>query len=540
MDGIAGVYGHGNPDLVDMIFLATGQCQHRGKSSAGIAVGNGDGIFIYNNLGRIGDVITPDIIKPYKALHPIAAIGNVGYTKKKIPEKINAEPIEIHPKKDSRYQVVLTMDGYLLFEDDLKSDLSANYRFNTGNKTEIIGALLHQCIDKAGVTFEAGKDFLEYEKLIGRATFALVALIYDSNKKETYMITLNDSKAFEPFCFGTIDDMFVVSSESCSHRRLGGFIEREYDGAEMTICSPNGIEMKRLRHEKLMRDIFQKIYYGNAGSICGGEEIFETRRRLGWGSIKYYGIPNADIYIANPESGWGFAIGVFEEVISQLEKIALDYSIYEKEGMIIVKDKKAHEKLMSLKTVYPALIKQSQAVRTFQEGERITQLLLTGLKYGVIESLIRGKDVEEKDDSTVKGTVGEGGAFWVLFNAGAKSVTHRTSYPPMFFPTFKEWPNGPECLDSLAVQRAFRSNKTTPYGRSIEEINDVVARMFIQKLEEQGIKDCNLLVRYNPADVVKGICGLGSYQALDASYPIDERFWPDWIKKEVELFNKLT
>ena len=30
--------------------------------------------------------------------------------------------------------------------------------------------------------------------------------------------------------------------------------------------------------------------------------------------------------------------------------------------------------------------------------------------------------------------------------------------------------------------------------------------------------------------------GDGSFQALDASYPIAEEFWPDWLKKKVERF----
>jgi hypothetical protein len=27
--------------------------------------------------------------------------------------------------------------------------------------------------------------------------------------------------------------------------------------------------------------------------------------------------------------------------------------------------------------------------------------------------------------------------------------------------------------------------------------------------------------------------------ALDASYPIDEKFWPDWLKIEVEVFKRM-
>ena len=38
MDGITGIYGPGDAELVQKVFLATGALQHRGKTGAGIAV----------------------------------------------------------------------------------------------------------------------------------------------------------------------------------------------------------------------------------------------------------------------------------------------------------------------------------------------------------------------------------------------------------------------------------------------------------------------------------------------------------------------
>ena len=40
MDGIVGVYGANDSDLVSKAFLATGACQHRGKASTGLAIAN--------------------------------------------------------------------------------------------------------------------------------------------------------------------------------------------------------------------------------------------------------------------------------------------------------------------------------------------------------------------------------------------------------------------------------------------------------------------------------------------------------------------
>ncbi len=114
MDGILGIFGPGDPDLVNKTFLATGACQHRGKASTGLAIGTKKGIYIHKGLGRIAEVIDYNVIRNFQDLQPIAAIGNIGYTKRKMAEKTNAEPIEIVPRTGGKLKVVLTMDGYLI------------------------------------------------------------------------------------------------------------------------------------------------------------------------------------------------------------------------------------------------------------------------------------------------------------------------------------------------------------------------------------------------------------------------------------------
>lgn len=499
MDGIIGIHNPGDDYLVRKLFLATGMNQHRGKASAGIAIANKKGIYIHKGLGRIGEVVNGNISRTYCDLEPVAGIGNVGYTKNSIAERRNAEPIQINPKKISGLDLVLTMDGYLVRENDLKNDLEEDYRFNTVNKAEVMGALLHKYLAEKGVTFEAGKEFVD--KLHGRATFAITALVHDG--KEPYLITLNDDKAFEPFCFGTIDSAFIASSESCAHRRLGGHIKREYNGAEMTICSPDGVETKKLREDAMMPDIFQAIYFGSPISLFRGKEILQIRRGLGLGLVNYYKTSKGDVVIPNPDSGLGVSVGIAEGL-----------------G----------------KVLYPALVKMPQAVRTFQEGERGIRSMEVGLKFGGIESLLRGKNIDMGDDSIVRGSVSEGGSAWVVFNCGANSLEFWVSYGPMFFPSFKEWHRGIECLHELAAQRAFAGEN--PYDKSLEEINNAVSVLNVTRLKKVEDREYDFEVRYNTKERIEKVTGPGSFQALDASYPIDEKFWPEWLKKEVEEFHK--
>jgi len=486
MDGITGIYSPGDKDLVEKTFLATGAVQHRGKASAGLAVAGPKGIYLHKGIGGIVDVAEEDILRIFQDLGPVAAIGNVGYTKNKIPEKRNAEPILVKPKKDSPFTVVLTMNGRILEDDELQAELEDAYTFDTVNATEVLGALFHRCLEKEGLTFAAGRKLVDL--LHGWGTFALTALVCDG--RETALVTLNDSRAFEPFCFGMLGDAFLAASESCSHRRLGGHSEREYAGAEMSICSSRGVETRRLRTEVEMPDAFQAVYFGNSASLYRGEEMFRLRMGLGHKLAKKYGDTDADVVIPNPESGRGVSYGIAEGL-----------------G----------------KPLLPGLVKQAQAIRTFLEAGRRKRMMEVAVKFAAMDSVLAGRRIIMGDDSIVKGSVSEGGAVWSVYNAGAIKLEFWVSYGPMFFPSFKEWRRGRECLDELAVQRAFRGDN--PYDKTIEEINAKVAALL-------GVDR----VCYNTPENVRAVIGPGSYQALDASYPISERFWPAWLRDEVEHY----
>jgi len=242
----------------------------------------------------------------------------------------------------------------------------------------------------------------------------------------------------------------------------------------------------------MMPDIFQAVYFGNVASMFRGKEIFQIRRELGLELTKHYKSSKADTVIPNPESGWGVTVGIAEGLKRKL---------------------------------FPALIKLPQAVRTFQEDERKIRSQEVGLKFGGVDSLLKGKNIAMGDDSIVRGSVSEGGSVWVAYNAGAKFVEFWISYGPMFFPSFKEWHRGIDCLHELAVQRAFKGSN--PYDKTLDEINEAVAKLI-------GVDE----VKYNTIERIGKVAGDGSFQAMDASYPIAEEFWPDWLKREVDRFNR--
>jgi len=535
MDGVVGIYSPGDPEIVRKGFWATTAVGHRGRASGGMAISYGGKVRVRSGLSERGlhEVCDEDWLGTVQDLSPNGVIGNVGYTKSHRPVSRNAEPLSIHPRQDGRLRVCVAMDGYLLQPDDLRAELEPQYDIRTHNNTEVVGALLHRYLSESGVTFEAGKRLVD--KLHGRSTFALVALVNDG--KDTYLIALNDDRAFEPFCHGKIGDAYVISSESVSHRALGGSIESfvDYNGAEMTICSPDGIETQRLRYETIMPDIFQGVYFGHVSSHFRGREIFKIRRDLGESLVDLHGIDGLipDLVAPNPDSGWGVTMGVFAGMVAKLDDLTYDRS-REHEGVLLIKDKVAYGQLQRLSTVQPALVRNAGAVRTFSEGLPVTREAYVGAKFAAIASLVSGMHIAVPDDSIVRGSVGEQGSLWQVANYGAKRIDDWVSYPPMFWPSCKEWDRGIECLNELAVQRAFAGDN--PYDKSHEEIEIAVARLITSRLKERGL-EIPVRVFYNTQDNVRRCAGDGSFQALDGSFPMAEEFMPDWLKQELEKFH---
>jgi len=493
VDGVTGIWSPEDGKLVRKTFLTTGAIQNRGFFGSGVGVINKEGLYIRSDINRLSNVLNSEIFKILNALHPYAAIGNIGYTKNDNPIKTDVEPIRLEHKSESKYEFAITMDGDVVqpLRNELKKELEDDFKFNTKNVTELAGDLLYKYVMEDGVSFEAGKRFVD--RLHGGSTYAITSLIFDKEKKEGYMVSINDDKAFEPLCFGTIDDVFVVSSESISHRALGGFLEREYTGAEMTICSKKGIDMERVRKEFLLRDKFEITYFFNPGSFSEGKQVYEYRIELGKISALNNKDSKAEIVVSIPDSGRGDA-----------------------EGLSIG---------LGLPYESNALVKQPLGIRTFQLSNKELRELELILKTVGIDFLLEGKYVRTGDDSIVKGNVSRFGTVWWLYNCGVKGVEFGVSYGPMFFPSYKDWPRGPECLYELAVQQTFKGDN--PYDKSYDEINKGVAKHI-------GVDR----VVYNTTEDVKKVLGKGSYQSLDGSYPIINKYRPDYIRKELIKYHK--
>ncbi len=534
MKGVLGIYDfEPNNDIILRSVKGLEALSHRGGEESGIALGFANGI--QNKEKGIGssilDILSPNRFNSLQTLNPNTVIGCLNSEKtlnlKRKHRDDYVDPFEVLPKQYSRYKIAVTMGGDIVekFRHELIKELDDKFYLKLGNPTELVGSLLNKyLVDENKVSFNVGKRL--YNKLDGKGTFALIAIIHDKKGGgKNYMITLNDGNAFEPFCFSSVNNSFVVSSESCSLFKLKEYknvhihglkdiIDREFSGAEMSISSQDdGVKIKKFVSDDNIdySDDFQAIYYGNRDSVFKRKEIHTIRKLIGEKHALYYlkndkNFNKPDKIVPNPDSGRGIAPG--------LSKV---YGV----------------------PVVDAQIKEKKS-RTYPMKNLDSKKIVTQGKFHYVISELTGMIIDSTEDSIVDGNVNMNGSFPGFFFCNVKALQQDISYIPILLPSYKKWSSGRASLEKLVVQKAFNSIGDVPYNKTVEEHNKIVADYFIQEMKKKdNSRKYNLQIRYTPRDIIENIIRPVAFEAdsLENS-PIDYKYWPDWIKKEEDIIAK--
>ncbi len=539
MDGICGIYGPDNSNLVFSTLVALEGVKNRGGYFSGIAIASENGIFISQGKEKPTKAMGSRKVLDLQGYAPHAAIGCFGYAKYQKGGEEDAEPIRVLPKGGSRFQVAVCMDGYVVQANKLETELSEEYTFATNNQSEVFGALFHKylesCVGSRKLVrdrfYEAGARLIE--RLDGRATFAATLLAHDTLSHDSYLISIKDSHSFEPLCYGEYEGHLVFVSETSGLDMLRVGIGNELGGAQMCVSGTDesGPEIRSIGKEVLLPDQFQPIYFAAPSSfflrvlpdgMVNRSEVYECRKKIGKDNVAHYGPENFKAQIAVPIEASG--IGVTHGIAEALNVVC--------EG---------------------GLVKNPHSSRTFQDlSDVVTQALEVRGKFSGIRSIIQGNRVVVGDDSIVKASIVDGvslngvygfegnidllnllsgGAIDTLKYMEPETIEMVISYAPMLFPSFKEWGDTEEsaqlATNKLGVHKLGRRFDVDPFTLTLEEINERMAEMF------QVSK-----IRYTPLNVIRACIGEGSYQALNGSYPISEEWTPKYIRELQERFAK--
>ena len=386
-----GVFGVMSPEACDVAsisYYGLYALQHRGQESCGIVV-NDDGLFVsHKDLGLVSEVFSEDILsrmpKGWMAVAH-ARYGTTGGTNRN-----NCQPIEVNHQKG---RMALAHNGNLSNAAELRNEL------------ELSGAIFHTTSDTETIAYIITKERLKTASIEDAVSSAMnildgaYSLVLMSPQK---LICARDPYGFRPLCYGkTPDGMYVVASESCAIKAVGGEVIRDVEPGEILVFSKNGVvsrkEHCKKRDKKLC--IFEYIYFARPDSVIDGVSVHTARVRAGRVLAKTHPV-DADIVIGVPDSGLDAALGYSEES-------GIPYGI--------------------------GLIKNKYIGRTFiAPGDRLDKVKI---KLSAITDAVKGKRVVLIDDSIVRGTT-SGRIVKLLREAGAKEIHMRISSPPFLHPCY--------------------------------------------------------------------------------------------------------
>lgn len=386
-----GVFGVMSPEVCDVAsisYYGLYALQHRGQESCGIVV-NDDGLFVsHKDLGLVSEVFSEDTLsrlpKGWMAVAH-ARYGTTGGTNRN-----NCQPIEVNHQKG---RMALAHNGNLSNAAELRNEL------------ELSGAIFHTTSDTETIAYIITKERLKTASIEDAVSSAMnildgaYSLVLMSPQK---LICARDPYGFRPLCYGkTPDGMYVVASESCAIKAVGGEVIRDVEPGEILVFSKNGVVSRKEHCGKRLKKlcIFEYIYFARPDSVIDGVSVHTARVRAGRVLAKTHPV-DADIVIGVPDSGLDAALGYSEES-------GIPYGI--------------------------GLIKNKYIGRTFiAPGDRLDKVKI---KLSAITDAVKGKRVVLIDDSIVRGTT-SGRIVKLLREAGAKEIHMRISSPPFLHPCY--------------------------------------------------------------------------------------------------------
>jgi len=387
--GLFGIYGPENDvNVAWYTYNALFQLQHRGQSSAGIAVNNDGDITCHKDLGLVDDVFNAEVLG--KMSEGQFAIGHVRYATNGAETRENAHPLVI---KYHNGPLALAHNGAISNADKLRKELEdGGAIFQSTNDTEVIAHLIARERKETESIEETMPRVMKY--LEG----AYCLLILTKHK----MIAVRDPYGFRPLCMAKAGKSVIFSSETCALDVIKAKFVRDVAPGEIISVTKNGInEIMPENPGKSHICVFEYIYNARPDSVIDGRSVYKARIRAGIELAKQYPV-DADIVFGVPDSGSVASIGYAHES-------GIKHGI--------------------------GFIKNRYVGRTFIMETQDQRIEAVRKKLSVLTDTVKGKRVIVVDDSIVRGTTSMQ-IINLLREAGAKEVHMRISYPPFMHPCY--------------------------------------------------------------------------------------------------------
>jgi amidophosphoribosyltransferase len=390
--GVFGVYAPGQP-VAHLTYLGLYALQHRGQESAGMAVSDGETIFIDKDMGLVSNVFND---RRLAALSGHLAAGHTRYSTTGSSTWRNAQPVY---RNVGDVQFALAHNGNLVNTGRL-ADEAGMLPGMVASDSDLVAELLAQRLVEAGERGD-GRD-LEYALVdqLPRFEGAFSFVIVD----EGHLIGVRDPNGFRPLCLGKLEGGWVLASESPALDTIGAHFVRELDPGEMVVIDANGCRSLHPFPEDRIDPklcIFEFVYFARPDSRLYGHTVHQSRQRMGE-QLADQAPVEADLVVPVPESGVPAAQG------------------YARASGIPYGDGFVKNRYIGRTFIAPSQELRANAVR---------------MKLNPLRENVQGKRLVVVDDSIVRGTTSRA-MVRMLREAGASEVHLRIMSPPYKWPCF--------------------------------------------------------------------------------------------------------
>ena len=384
--GIVGVSFKEETSAALSIYYALFALQHRGQESAGITVHDGSQVRTLKGMGLVPDVFNKADIQKLKG-H--VGIGHVRYSTTGSSKIENCQPLLVSFKSGT---IAIAHNGNLVNSKELRTELEKEGRiFLSESDTEVIAHLLVKELMHSELK-DAVKNVIK--QLVG--SYSLAILI------DKTVIVIRDPLGLKPLCFGSLDNGYVVASESVAIDILNGQLIRDVAPGEMLVFSNGTYESHQLvKSKNTAHCVFEYIYFARPDSVIDGQLVYNVRMRIGEMLFKEHPAI-ADIVSPVPDSGITYAIGFSK-------KSGIDYM----EG----------------------LMKNRYIGRTFIMPGQDMRETAVRLKLNTIKPNIESKSIVLIDDSIVRGTTSRR-IIDMIRKSGTREIHMRVASPPIISPCY--------------------------------------------------------------------------------------------------------
>lgn len=386
--GVFGVWAPGE-DVSRLTYFGLFALQHRGQEAAGIAVGDGDRIVVFKDMGLVSQVFDESSLG---ALQGDIAIGHTRYSTAGGAHWENVQPM-FHSSRGGT-DIALGHNGNLvnyqeLLERALAKELITDVE--AASDTAVMAALLTDGINEGQTVLESARELLPQIKGAFCLTFTDGDTLYAAR----------DPHGVRPLALGRLERGWVVASETCALDIVGASFVREIEPGELVAIDAAGVHSENFAETTNKGCVFEYVYLARPDSVIRERNVNATRLEIGRRLAQEYPA-EGDIVIPVPESGNPAAVGYAQE-----------------SGIPFAQ----------------GLVKNAYVGRTFIQPSQTLRQLGIRLKLNPLREVIEGKRLIVVDDSIVRGNT-QRALIRMLREAGAAEVHVRIASPPVKWPCF--------------------------------------------------------------------------------------------------------